>query len=118
MQKFKSRDKTYHNVQKSKRFTLVFSNRYNAEFPSCLDLKKIKDNAHMGDVLTYVALGILGQSTRTHWKLPYVLMHVWSFVQLFCLVAHSSISVERYQQSEIQAWHFKIQAYKSELYKN
>lgn len=60
----------------------------------------IKDNAHIGDVLTYVALGILGQSTRTHWKPPYVLMHIWSFVQLFCLVAHSSMSVRKHQHSE------------------
>lgn len=33
-------------------------------------------NTHIGDVFTYVALGILGQSTRTHWKPPYVLMHM------------------------------------------
>lgn len=57
-------------------------------------IENIKDDAHIGDVLTYVALGILGQSTRTHWKPPYVLMHIWSFVQLFCLVAHSSMSEE------------------------
>lgn len=62
--------------------------------------KIIKDNAHIGDVLTYVALGILGQSTRTHWKPPYVLMHIWSFVQLFCLVVHSSMSVIKHQHSK------------------
>lgn len=60
----------------------------------------IIDNAYIGDVLTYVAFGILGQSTRTHWKPPYVLMHIWSFVQLFCLVAHSSMSV-------MEHWHSK-----------
>lgn len=63
-----------------------------------LDVKTVtEDNAHIGDVLTYVALGIFGHSTRTHWKPPYVLMHIWSFVQLFCLVAHSSMSVRKHQ---------------------
>lgn len=67
-----------------------------------LGCKKItKDNAHIGDVLTYVALGILGQSTRTHWNPPYVLTHIWSFVQLFCLVAHSSMSVRKQQHNKI-----------------
>lgn len=66
--------------------------------------KLIVADSYMGDVFTYVAFGILGQSTRTHWKPPYVLMHIWSFVQLFCLVAHSSISVvERRQGTQLSS---------------
>lgn len=73
-----------------------------------------KLDSYMGDVFTYVAFGILGQSTRTHWKPPYVLMHIWSFVQLFCLVAHSSISVvERRQGTQLSSCPNLLHAFSS-----
>lgn len=76
---------------------LCISNQKQLELPSECKNFTVADS-YMGDVFTYVAFGILGQSTRTHWKPPYVLMHIWSFVQLFCLVAHSSISVAEHRQ--------------------